>query len=1297
MTEVPDITAQEKPTDNNLPFIVGLIGKGNDTRLGALIAILIGIIFLFDIATPLSLAVWTLYLIPLFLTAYIRWRYAPVYGACAIVFLSIAGIFSAPQDTPIINALVNRVFFSMVITVIAYFIWTYREKVIIIDNNRDELSRAHTLLTSHIGNSPLAIIEFDAQFRITLWSGDATGIFGWDADEVTGKAIGEFPWVYEEDAGRVSRISADMMDGKSSRNMHANRNYRKDGSVIECEWYNSALRDENGNLVSIFSQVLDVTARNRAEAELEEKNQSLNIVNEELSAAQEELRQNIEQLTRAEGDLRESGERLRFALETIHTGAWDLDLVDHTSFRSEEHDRIFGYPGPLPQWTYEMFLEHILPEDRAPVDAKFRHATETGSDWNFECRIRRIDGTIRWILAAGRHHRDAYGNMRRMAGIVQDVTERRLAEAKVQENGERLRALYASMTEGVAMHEIIYDTSGKATDYRILEVNPAFSRITGIPEENAEGTLASALYGTGEPPYLEIYARVAETRTAEEFETSFEAMGKSFHISVFSPEKGRFATVFVDISERKKTETNQDLVKEILGVLNRGGELHALTLETLRTIRESGGFDAVGLRMKSGDDYPYYEQIGFSGEFQHREDFLCARLRDGTIARDAEGRAVLECTCGLVISGRTDSSMPCFTAGGSFWTNKSPDLLALPSEADPRTNPRNRCIHDGYQSIAIVPVRSGREIIGLLQLNDRREGRFTADTIRFFENLADNIGLAVTRRQAEEELERKNQSLNTANEELRAIHEELQQNVDELARSGHALRETSQYLENLITYANAPIIVWNPEFRITRFNHAFEHLTGRRADEAIGQPLDILFPKDQRKELMAMIRRTLTGEQWENVEIPIQHVGGDVKTVLWNSATLYEPDGRTVSSIIAQGQDITSRKKAEEALRDTTQYLENLITYANAPIIVWNPDLRIIRFNRAFEELTGRPASSVAGKNLDILFPPDRRKELTDLIRRTLTGEHWENAEIPIQHVGGDVKTVLWNSATLYEPDGRTVSSVIAQGQDITSRKRAEHELRDQNARLSSLNEELTATQEELQQNIDELAKSEANLRNNEAELKEALVEKDVLLSEIHHRVKNNLAAFISLLSLEGTYEETPEGQALKKDLQNRARSMALIHETLYRTRSYASVDMGVYLNTLMEQIAGSYSSAKAANVEVHADGVFIDISRATPCGLIINELVTNSFKYAFPVSFDCEKERHKPCTIRVSMEKDDSNYILRVSDNGIGLPAGFDIKSAQSLGLKLVSFLARHQLRAKIAVGSGEGTEFIITFANKQ
>ncbi|MBF0485846.1 MAG: PAS domain S-box protein [Candidatus Omnitrophica bacterium] len=134
----------------------------------------------------------------------------------------------------------------------------------------------------------------------------------------------------------------------------------------------------------------------------------------------------------------ENDGRLKFALEASHTGAWDLDLIDHTAVRSLEHDRIFGYTELLPSWTYEVFREHVLPEDRETVDAKFRYAIENKSDWNFECRIRRADGVVRWIWAVGQHQRDSSGQVRRMAGIVQDITERKDVEEKLSELNQRL-------------------------------------------------------------------------------------------------------------------------------------------------------------------------------------------------------------------------------------------------------------------------------------------------------------------------------------------------------------------------------------------------------------------------------------------------------------------------------------------------------------------------------------------------------------------------------------------------------------------------------------------------------------------------------------------------------------------------------------------------------------------------------------------------------------------------------------------------------------------------------------------
>ena len=262
---------------------------------------------------------------------------------------------------------------------------------------------------------------------------------------------------------------------------------------------------------------------------------------------------------------------------------------------------------------------------------------------------------------------------------------------------------------------------------------------------------------------------------------------------------------------------------------------------------------------------------------------------------------------------------------------------------------------------------------------------------------------------------------------------------------------------------------------------------------------------------------------------------------------------------------------------------------------------------------------------------------------------------------------------------------------------RNEQELTRKNTDLNMLNEELTAVQEELQQNIGVLSEHENELAKNEEKLKKALAEKEMLLAEIHHRVKNNLTAFISLLSLEGSTEDTPAGKMLRQDLQNRARSMALIHETLYRTHRYDEVEMGIYLTTLLNQIADSFRTTRVVKTVVDAKGVMLDISRATPAGLIINELVTNSFKYAFPDSFNAMAVRNELPTIMVTFAEHGQKYVMTVSDNGVGLPPGFDLTKTQSLGLKLVNFLAKHQMRANIEVRGTKARNMFSGWTNRR
>jgi two-component sensor histidine kinase len=208
--------------------------------------------------------------------------------------------------------------------------------------------------------------------------------------------------------------------------------------------------------------------------------------------------------------------------------------------------------------------------------------------------------------------------------------------------------------------------------------------------------------------------------------------------------------------------------------------------------------------------------------------------------------------------------------------------------------------------------------------------------------------------------------------------------------------------------------------------------------------------------------------------------------------------------------------------------------------------------------------------------------------------------------------------------------------------------------------------------------------------LQNLLSEKESLLKEIHHRVKNNMQIISSLLRLQSGQSSHPDAKATLLDMQNRVRSMALIHEHLYRSENLAAVDLADYLKGLCQQLSRTFASPPG-NIQLHLNlaSIRLEIDRAIPCGLLVNELVSNAFKHAFPGGRSGE--------VRVELHAltDGTGWQLRVADNGVGLPPGFALDDLTSLGLKLVSDLTR-QLGARLEIGAGPGTVFEVEFKER-
>ncbi len=208
---------------------------------------------------------------------------------------------------------------------------------------------------------------------------------------------------------------------------------------------------------------------------------------------------------------------------------------------------------------------------------------------------------------------------------------------------------------------------------------------------------------------------------------------------------------------------------------------------------------------------------------------------------------------------------------------------------------------------------------------------------------------------------------------------------------------------------------------------------------------------------------------------------------------------------------------------------------------------------------------------------------------------------------------------------------------------------------------------------------------NTEKKIKESLEEKEMLLKEIHHRVKNNLMIISSLLNLQSRYIKDKASQDIFKESQNRARSMALIHERLYQSTDLKRIDFGEYITSLANELFHTYvADPGLIELKINVDDIFLDINTAIPLGLIVNELITNSLKHAFPDGMSGE--------IIVNFHPIDEHYEFTVKDNGIGFPEDLDFQNTESLGLQMVTSLT-DQIDGEIELDRNNGTEFKITF----
>jgi PAS domain S-box-containing protein len=490
--------------------------------------------------------------------------------------------------------------------------------------------------------------------------------------------------------------------------------------------------------------------------------------------------------------------------------------------------------------------------------------------------------------------------------------------------------------------------------------------------------------------------------------------------------------------------------------------------------------------------------------------------------------------------------------------------------------------------------------------------------------------------------------------------------ITERKKAEEALRESEGVLQSMLDAAPVGIgLIVNR--LLQKVNHSLCTITGYSEEEMIGQNTRMLYPDDEEylrigRELYGQMEREGIG----TVEGRLKRKDGAIITVILNLTPfdLLNPSAGVTATVL----DITEQKRDEEAINTLSLFQTSIISNANVWLMVLDPQGNIQTWNRAAEDISGYGEQEVMGNSTvwKKLYPDkEYRKTITKNIGRIISENNYlENLETVIHCKNGTEKTILWNTRSLPDEKG-AATGYVAIGVDITERKKAE----------------------ELQKHFSE--ELEKQVLSRTGELNASLQEKVVLLREIHHRVKNNLQIVISLLNLQSRYIEDAATQQIIKESQNRLMAMALVHEKLYQSDDISKIDLDGYVKFLGRNLFDFYG-VRRQDVALKTDisGISVGINTAIPIGLILNELLSNSFKHAFPEGRKGE--------ISIAVKRENSMLTILFKDTGAGIPVDLDWRTGKSLGLRLIIVLVE-QLFGTIELDLTAGTAFTIVVKEKE
>ncbi|WP_304412236.1 PAS domain S-box protein [Kamptonema formosum] len=969
------------------------------------------------------------------------------------------------------------------------------------------------------------------------------------------------------------------------------------------------------------------------------------------------MTRDITERKRAEAALRESEERYRLMAETA------TDMISrHTPegvylYASPASRTLLGYdPEELVGRSAYAFFH---PEDLAPIEKSHATILEVLDISTVSYRIRRKDGRYIWFETTSRSLRDPdSGKVVELMAVSRDITERKRVEEALRESEEKFRRVFQDAPIGMTLN----DLSGKG-----LQVNPVFCEILGYTESELK-ELTFYEYTPPEDidretPYIEGCFRGEFSRYQIEkryLKKSGETVWVNLTAGIIRDRYGnpRYGLGMVeDITERVEVEERLRLRDRAMAASSNGIIISDARQPDLPLIYVNSAFERI-------TGYSAAEVIGQNSRFLQGDERNQPDL-DKLRAAIREGR---DCTV-VLRNYRKDGSLfwnelsvsPIYDASGNLthFIGIITDITERKraEEALQQAKAQLQAVLDAVPGLVswigsdlryigvnrhlgatfnLPPEAFVGQDIGFLE----RRPYFVELMRQFFAGADSQISREVT---VEVGGESRSYLIVAQKYDGGRAAASVGIDITDRKRMEEELRATTSRLTALIQNLQAGVLVENECRHIAVVNQEFCGIFGIPAPPEALVGMDCAGAAEGSKTLFAepeqFVRRISEILQDQQIVTKEELVLADGRTFERDYVPIFVENN--YSGHLWMYRDISQRKQAEAALQLAKDQLQAVLDAVPGFVSWIGADLRYLGVNRHLANASELTPEEFAGQQLGFR---KNSPQFTEFMRQFMASPEESASQVIDIQISGSTRNYLMVIQKYQQG-----TAAVSVGIDITERKQTEVQLRS------------------------------------------SLKEKEVLLKEIHHRVKNNLQVISSLLKLQSGYIKDSEALALFTDSYNRVRSMALIHEKLYQSQNLAQIDAADYIPNLVSNLFRSYSvSSQDINLKIEVESIWLDVDTAIPCGLMMNELVSNALKYAFPCGGAGE-------ILVKFFRTGEGQCCMIVRDDGAGMPADFDLEEAESLGLQLVWNLTG-QLGGEIEVSSPAdgGTFFKITFPAK-